>query len=110
VKIKRTLANKIMTRAIRDHETCLLCILSGGAKLLCPDDCDDISPLLESHPEAVLVYNQNTNSLQLKDRIAWRDGQQSIEIFQDTEGVFGLRAWQLDGKLQTPVTLEYFDD
>ena len=99
-----------MTRAIRDHETCLLCILSDAEKLLCPDDCDDIVALLESHPDAVLIYNQNSSSLQLKDRIAWHDGQQSIEIFQDTQGVFGLRAWQLDGKLQIPVTLEYFDD
>ena len=110
MKIKRTLANQIMSRAIRNHETCLLCLLSGRDKLNCPDDCAEIPALLEADPQAVLVYNQNADSLQLKERIAWRDGQQTIEVFQDTEGVFGLRAWRLDGKLQVPVTLEYLDE
>ena len=99
-----------MTRAIRDHETCLLCLLAQNQTLHCDEVCEDIPALLEEDPQAVLVYNQNADSLQLKDSIVWRDGQQSIEIFQETEGVFGLRAWRLDGKLQTPVTLEYLDD
>jgi len=110
VKIKRTIANQIMTHAIRNHETCLLCVLKNNENLHCSNACEEIPALLEKDPVAVLVYNQNADSLQMKDRIAWHDGQQSIEVFQDTEGVFGLRAWQLDGKLQTPVTLEYFDD
>lgn len=110
VNIHRSLATRIMTRALRNHANCLCCLITEDKQLLCPDDSDAVIELLQTHPQAILVYNQNADSLQLIDRISARDGQYRIEVFQDTEGVFGLRAYRCDGKLQVPVTLAFSDD
>ena len=109
VNIHRTLATRIMTRALRNHGSCLCCLITEHEQLLCPDDGDAVIALLQAHPQALLVYNQNADSLQLKNRIAARDGQYRIEVFQDTKGVFGLRAYRCDGKEQVPVTLAFSD-
>ncbi len=108
--IKRTLANKIMTLALRKHETSLFCLLSQDEKLICAQDCDDLRELWRQSPQALLVYNQHPRSLEMQDCIEYRQGQCSIEVFQDTEGVFGLRAWCIQNKLQTPIELELSDD
>ena len=110
MQIKRTLANKIMTLALRKHETSLFCLLPQDEKLICAEDCDNLRELWRKSPQALLVYNQNPHSLEMKDCIEYQDGQCSIEVFQDTEGVFGLRAWRIQGKLQTPIELELSDD
>jgi len=99
-----------MTQANRLMESSLLCILQQDETLLCAGAGEEINQLMQQHPDATLIYNQNPHSLQAKDSIEYSDGQQTIEIFQDTEGVFGLRAYQLKGKMQTPVTLELSDD
>jgi len=110
VNIHRTLATRIMSRALRNHGSCLCCLITEDEQLLCPDDGDAVIELLQAHPQAILVYNQNADSLQLKDRVASHDGQYRIEVSEDTKGVFGLRAYRCDGKVQVPVTLEFSDD
>jgi hypothetical protein len=58
---------------------------------------------------AIRVYNQHPQALEAVEALPAADGERRIEIFQDTEGVFGLRAWQVHGKLQQPVALEFAD-
>jgi hypothetical protein len=106
VKIKRTTANKIMGQASKQPDNCLLGILDSNERLINAFTLDEITQLLSDHSDSVLFFNQSTQASDIKDRIVYSDGQQHIEVFQDTEGVFGLRAYLQKGKIQTPITLE----
>ncbi len=105
MQIRRTVATHIMSRALSVHETSLLGILDRD-EILYAADAAELDELVKAHPDAALVYNQNELALQVLEQIAQPDGQYSLEVFQDTEGVFGLRAYRMQGKVQTPVTLE----
>lgn len=63
---------------------------------------------VENMLDYVVVYNQSTTlseSLEeLHAKIA--DQQALIEIFEDTKGVLGLRAYQKQGKMLQPLDLE----
>ena len=107
--IKRTTATRIMGKAISLDNSCLLAILEQDEQLTFCDNPADFESMLRDHPTAISVYNQNPQALEIIDRLVNADGQQSIEVFQDTEGVFGLRAYRINGKMQSPVTLELSD-
>lgn len=106
MKIKRKTATKIMARAMESHETCLLAVMDSNEAIEYCSNLDEVNEKLNTQTAAILIYNQNKQALDIIDQVIMKDAQQSIEVFQDTEGVFGLRAYQLRGKLQTPVTLE----
>lgn len=110
VKIKRTIANKILSRASSQMDRCLVALMDDEQAIIYADCEGDINQLVLDHPKAILIYNQNPDALKIKDKIEYSDGQQCIEIFQDTEGVTGLRAYLQVGKIQTPVILELSDD
>jgi hypothetical protein len=110
MKINRRLANRIMTRALSQSDQCLVGIINSDESLLCSDNAPQINQLLQNNPQAVLIYNQSANASSIRQDILLHDGQQCIEIFQDIEGVFGLRAYQQCGKIQTPVILELNDE
>lgn len=98
-----------MSQAIQRMDGCLLGIIRTDQTILCAHSLDEINRLLQDDPDATLFYNQGPKAIEIKDGIQLIDGQQCIEIFQDTEGVFGLRAYLLIGKIQTPITLELSD-
>lgn len=99
-----------MDMASRLMDSCLLGIMDKDEKILYAYTSDEIKQLISNHPQSILFYNQSPQAIEIKDKIDSADGQQHIEIFQDTVGVFGLRAYRLKGKIQTPVTLELSDD
>ena len=109
MKIQRTTANTIMSRALRSIDYCLLAVLDTQEKTFFAESAQQMDDLRQTHQNATLVFNQNDQALEYLEKLALEDGQQCIEIFQDTDGVFGLRAYSLCGKMQTPVTLELFD-
>ena len=109
MKIQRTTANTIMSRALQNTDFCLLAVMDNEEKTFFADSKQQMDDLLQTHQDATLVFNQNDQAQEYLDQLALEDGQQCIEIFQDTDGVFGLRAYSQCGKMQTPVTLELFD-
>lgn len=93
VKIKRTCANKIITRALQIDSKPLLAILLPDAEDCIP--CSDVlqlGRLLEKDPAAIIVYNQHPQSTQVIDNLQAPAGQIFVEIRQDTKGVLGLHA------------------
>ncbi len=106
MKIKRSTANTLMSKAIALDNRCLVALLDADESITYCDNKQQLDELIETHPDGILVYNQNPDALDIVDQLVKKDGMTSIEIFQDTEGVFGLRAYQIKAKLQTPTTLE----
>jgi len=106
VKIKRTTANKIMGQASSQPDSCLLGILNANEQLIKAHTVEEFKQLLIDHPDSILFFNQDPLAREIKSSIVHVDGQQHIEVFQETKGVFGLRAYLQIGKIQTPVTLE----
>jgi len=98
-----------MTKAIQLDNTCLVAVLDADETLTYCSSLEELDDLMESHADAIWVYNQNPDALAIIEQIIKADGQQSIEVFQDTEGVFGLRAYCMKGKIQTPVALVLSD-
>lgn len=99
-----------MSRAISLSDQPLTGIIAPNGALQFIDDVEQINQTLHKSPDSILIYNQSPGSSQVKDKIQHYDGQRCIEIFQDTRGVFGLRAYLQVGKMQTPVKLELDDN
>ncbi len=101
-----------MSKAIHFTDTCLLGILqkNDSEKIIQAYSADELRQLLKDIPNSILFYNQNQQAIEIRDQIEYADGQQHIEVFQDTTGVFGLRAYLQIGKVETPVTLELEDE
>jgi len=106
MQIKRTTATKIMSRAISSNSTCLLAVLDENEAIHYAANESEFHTLTTSHPNAIWVHNQNPMAIECMEQLTYADGQFILEVFQDTEGVFGLRAYQMIGKMQTPVLLE----
>ena len=95
-----------MSKAVESQEHCLLGVMDAEENLYYCDNKEDMLALIEQHPDAIWFYNQHTDAMESIEQIGHPAGQGSIEIFQDTEGVFGLRAYLQQDRMQTPVTLE----
>ena len=98
-----------MSRAITGNNQCLLGTLDEEGQLQFCNDPETMLSLVEGIPNPVWICNQHEEAQQWIDLHPPADGQQIIEIFQDTEGVFGLRAYRQIGKMQTPAVLELGD-
>lgn len=110
MQIRRTRATEILGKALTLNEDCLLAILDREEDVHYAFDRQQLEDLLQAHPGAVLLHNQNEQALQVMELIDHPEGQKSLEVFQDTEGVLGLRAYKMVGKLQTPIILELRDE
>ena len=73
------------------------------------ESAQHMDELLGQHNNPVIIFNQHDQAIEYVDQLTHINGQHSIEVFQDTQGVFGLRAYCQTGKIQTPETLELFD-
>lgn len=98
-----------MSKAVDMQELCLLAVMDKNDTVFYADSVKSLNRLIRTHPDAIWLYNQNPDAINSMEQLSYPDGQQSIEIFQDTQGVFGLRAYQQTGNMQTPVTLELND-
>ena len=108
MKIPRSLATRLMQRALRHQEDAQLALIIDHQPRYFHSGEEWIEQA-QRQTDAIRVYNQHPLALEAVEALPAADGERRIEIFQDTEGVFGLRAWQMDGKLQKPVTLEFAD-
>lgn len=106
MQIKRTTATEIMSKAVELQDRCLLGVMDQDESIYYCDSQENMLSLIQTHTDSIWFHNQNPEAVEIMEQIEYPDGQQSIEIFQDTEGVFGLRAYQQKGKMQMPVTLE----
>lgn len=107
MKIARTLATHLMQRALRHEDSPLLALIDGRQQLSTSDSPEAWLRQAAAAPDAIRVYNQHPEAQAIVESLPTHDGERRIEIFQDTEGVFGLRAYCLDGKLARPVALEF---
>lgn len=107
--IKRTTATHIMSRAMKLKGDILLALMDSDESVTYCNSAQEMQQLTADHPDTVWIHNQNSQASEAIDNLIFNDGQGSIEVFQDTRGVFGLRAYQMKGKIQTPVTLELSD-
>jgi hypothetical protein len=101
--IKRSCANKIITRAITLEGRQMIAVLSPQA-----DDCeicidkDQLGKKLDTDVELIIVYNQHADAIALIDGLNTTESQIFIEIRQDTKGVLGLQAIRKqDGRSET---------
>ena len=106
MKIHRHTATEIMTKAVEWQDHCLLGVMSADENLYYCDNRTDLLELIQQHPDSIWIYNQHADAMETIEQIERPQGQGIIEIFQDTEGVFGLRAYRQQDRMQTPVTLE----
>jgi hypothetical protein len=106
--IKRTCANKIITRALQLEGQPLIAILLPGA-----DDCDpcesehQLLEKLKQDPQAMIVYNQHVDVIGKVDHLRISPDQVLIEIRQDTKGVLGLHAERKIGNCKETLELNY---
>lgn len=109
MQIQRTTATRIMSKAMRLQGDILLAVMDESETVLYCNEQQELQQLIQDNPDAIWIRNQNPEASKIFDRLIFEDGQRSIEVFQDTRGVFGLRAYQMNGKMQTPVSLELSD-
>ena len=95
-----------MSRAVEMQDLCLLGVMDISENLYYCDNLEDMLALIQQHPDSIWIYNQHPQAMDIIEQIEHPQGQATIEIFQDTEGVFGLRAYRQQDRMQTPVTLE----
>lgn len=98
-----------MGQALRLAGDSLLGVMNKNEKLINVYSSEEMQQLMLDYPQSILIYNQSPQAIEIIDKIEYSDGQQCIEVFQDTEGVFGLRAYRQIGKIQTPVVLQLSD-
>lgn len=109
MQIQRTTATHIMSRAMRLQGDILLAVMDKDESVSYCFDVQELHQLIHTQPDAIWIHNQNPEACEIFDQLEFSDGQCSIEVFQDTQGVFGLRAYQMKGKIQTPISLELSD-
>lgn len=109
MQIQRTTATHIMSQAMRLQGDILLAVMDNTESVSYCINQQELQQLIEVTPGAIWIHNQNPEACEIFDQLMFTDGQRSIEVFQDTQGVFGLRAYMMKGKLQTPVSLQLSD-
>lgn len=91
--IKRTCANRIISRVLTVGDKPFTAILPPGA-----DDCvvadgsQSLADLLKRNSGACVIYNQNPLARAELDKLGLDDRQIVIEVRQETRGVLGLEA------------------
>jgi hypothetical protein len=107
MKISRKTATRIMSKAIDRQGYSLLGLITSEEQVLFCSDETELSEKMQQFPTAIVFYNQHSDAIKFIESLCFIDGQISIEIFQDIEGVFGLRAYQMNGKMQQPIQLDF---
>ncbi len=107
MKIARTTATQIMSRAASNPDRAMFAVLDREHVLHYSAEPDAMRVLEDQHAGAVRICNQHPDAMNYAETHPLADGACLIEVFQDIECVFGLRAYRQEGKIQTPVVLEY---
>jgi hypothetical protein len=96
-----------MSRAIQLQHDCLLGLIEPSGSIYFCESASDMEIKMQQLSSSAIFYNQHPDAIQFIESHPLNDGQISIEIFQDIEGVFGLRGYQMDGKIQNPINLSF---
>lgn len=90
--IKRTCANKIITRVLTVGDQPFNAVLPQDAEdCLVPDDNNSMPELLKQNPGAFVIYNQHPLARAWLDNLNLEDQQIVIEVRQEIRGVLGLQ-------------------
>ena len=93
VSIKRTCANKIITRVLSVGDQPFTAVLPRDADdCMVESDSHSLQVLLNQNPGALVIYNQHPQALLALDKLDINDRQIVIEVRQETRGVLGLQA------------------
>ena len=95
-----------MSRALHDIDHCLLGVMDRQQSIFYAASSQQMNELIQQEKDGVLIFNQHPQAIDFMDQLPRIDGQHCIEVFQETAGVFGLRAYCQLGTLQTPEKLE----
>lgn len=105
MNISRITSTRIMSKALQQQHRCLLGLIEPSGKIVICESEQEMEKKMREQNAAVIFYNQHTDAIQFIESQPLADGQVSIEIFQDIEGVFGLRAYQMRDRIQHPINL-----
>ncbi len=108
LKIPRTVVNQILTKAMSVINDEIL----WGLYDIEQQNCLFFSCIPELNTESLqnyaIIYNQSSIISDAVEKLQAHmlDQQSMIEIFEETKGVVGLRAYQKHGKMLQPLALE----
>jgi len=108
LKVPRTVVNEILTKAMRVSSSDIL----WGLYDIEQQNCLFFSCKPELNTDSLLnyciIYNQSSIIADAVEKLQAQmlDQQSMIEIFEETKGVVGLRAYQKQGKMLLPLALE----
>jgi len=88
MKISRITSTRIMSKALQQQDRCLLGLLEPSGKIVICESEQEMGEKMREQSAAIIFYNQHTDAIQFIESQPLDDGQVSIEIFQDIEGVW----------------------
>lgn len=108
LKLDRNLVNQVLTKAITTTNDSPLWawIDLNSNQIQFADFCEPSD--LDALKGKVIIYNQSSALEETLDHLRANaiDGQQLIEIFEDTKGVIGIRAYLKQNKMLIPEEME----
>jgi hypothetical protein len=109
MNISRITSTRIMSKALQQQDRCLLGLIEPSGSIYICESEEEMKEKMHQQSTSIIFYNQHTDAIQFIESQPLDDGQISIEIFQDIEGVFGLRAYQMTDRMQQPINLIFED-
>ena len=108
LKIPRTVVNQILTKAMSVSNDEILWGLYEIKQQSCLFFSCEPTLQADSLHDYCIIYNQSESIIDAVEKLqaAMLDQQSMIEIFEDTKGVVGLRAYRKQGKMLQPLALE----
>ncbi len=106
--INRCCSNRIITRALALESQPYTAVLPQQAEdCIDADNVSELQELLDSNPDAMIVYNQHPEAIERVDQLKTSDQQIVIEIHQETPGVLALQARHINAKADEILELIY---
>jgi hypothetical protein len=107
MKIPRKSATEIMSAAASEPQRCLLGVIDLNSNdVYLTSQVEEAQALMQKYPGMPLIYNQHEQAITFIEKAPQVEAQCCIEVFQEIEGVFGLRAYRQHGKIQMPEEME----
>lgn len=101
--------NQILSKAMLTDGDDLLWGLLNSQQQSCALFHSELDLKPESLSECTFIYNQSSMLTESVEKVQAEavDGQTFIEIFEDTKGVVGLRAYKKTAKMLQPLDLDF---
>ncbi len=106
--IKRTCANKIITRVLAADDQPFTAVLMPDAEDCIPgSDGQSLQDLINRHPGAMVIYNQHPQAQACLNALKVDARQLVIEVRQETLGVLGLQARYINSEPDDVIELVF---